>query len=130
MLACKNIVKDYPVGDQVVHALKDVTLAFRDSEFVSILGQSGCGKTTFLNLIGGLDHPTSGSLIINGRNTDGYTDRDWDMYRNHHVGFVFQSYNLIMHQDVLSNVELALTLTGVGREKDIDVLLKFWNAWA
>ena len=117
MLQCKNIVKDYVSGDGTVHALKDVTLSFRENEFVSILGQSGCGKTTFLNIIGGLDQYTSGDLVINGKSTKDYKDKDWDTYRNHQVGFVFQSYNLIMHQSVLSNVELALTLTGVGKEE-------------
>lgn len=117
MLQCKNIIKDYVSGDEIVHALKGVSLSFREHEFVSILGQSGCGKTTFLNIIGGLDHYTSGDLIINGKSTKDYSDKDWDTYRNHQVGFVFQSYNLIMHQSVLSNVELALTLTGVNKEE-------------
>ena len=117
MLQCKNIIKDYVSGDEIVHALKGVSLPFREHEFVSILGQSGCGKTTFLNIIGGLDHYTSGDLIINGKSTKDYSDKDWDTYRNHQVGFVFQSYNLIMHQSVLSNVELALTLTGVNKEE-------------
>ena len=117
MLQCKNIIKDYVSGDEIVHALKGVSLSFREHEFVSILGQSGCGKTTFLNIIGGLDHYTSGDLIINGKSTKDYCDKDWDTYRNHQVGFVFQSYNLIMHQSVLSNVELALTLTGVNKEE-------------
>lgn len=117
MLQCKNIIKDYFSGDEIVHALKGVSLSFREHEFVSILGQSGCGKTTFLNIIGGLDHYTSGDLIINGKSTKDYCDKDWDTYRNHQVGFVFQSYNLIMHQSVLSNVELALTLTGVNKEE-------------
>ena len=117
MLECKNLVKDYQTSNEVVHALKGVSVTFRDNEFVSILGQSGCGKTTFLNIIGGLDHYTSGDLIINGKSTKDYSDKDWDTYRNHRVGFVFQSYNLIMHQSVLSNVELALTLTGVGKEE-------------
>lgn len=117
MLQCKNIMKDYVSGDEIVHALRDVSLSFREHEFVSILGQSGCGKTTFLNIIGGLDHYTSGDLIINGKSTKDYSDKDWDTYRNHQVGFVFQSYNLIMHQSVLSNVELALTLTGVNKEE-------------
>lgn len=117
MLQCKNIIKDYVSGDETVHALRDVSLSFREHEFVSILGQSGCGKTTFLNIIGGLDHYTSGDLIINGKSTKDYSDKDWDTYRNHQVGFVFQSYNLIMHQSVLSNVELALTLTGVNKEE-------------
>ncbi len=128
MLEVRHLVKDYDTGTNVVHALKDVSLAFRDSEFVSILGQSGCGKTTFLNIIGGLDQYTSGDLIINGRSTKNYTDKDWDTYRNHRVGFVFQNYNLITHQSVLSNVELALTLTGVGKEerrkRAIEVLKK------
>lgn len=117
MLQCKNIIKDYVSGDEIVHALKGISLSFREHEFVSILGQSGCGKTTFLNIIGGLDHYTSGDLIINGKSTKDYSDKDWDTYRNHQVGFVFQSYNLIMHQSVLSNVELALTLTGVNKEE-------------
>lgn len=117
MLQCKNIMKDYVSGDEIVHALKGVSLSFREHEFVSILGQSGCGKTTFLNIIGGLDHYTSGDLIINGKSTKDYSDKDRDTYRNHQVGFVFQSYNLIMHQSVLSNVELALTLTGVNKEE-------------
>lgn len=117
LLECKNLVKDYQTSNEVVHALKGISVTFRENEFVSILGQSGCGKTTFLNIIGGLDHYTSGDLIINGRSTKDYSDKDWDTYRNHRVGFVFQSYNLIMHQSVLSNVELALTLTGVGKEE-------------
>ena len=117
MLRCENIIKDYPTSEEVVHALKGVSLSFRNNEFVSILGQSGCGKTTFLNIIGGLDHYTSGDLIINGKSTRNYKDKDWDTYRNHKIGFVFQSYNLIPHQSVLSNVELALTLSGVGKEE-------------
>ena len=117
MLRCENIIKDYPTSEEVVHALKGVSLSFRNNEFVSILGQSGCGKTTFLNIIGGLDHYTSGDLIINGKSTRNYKDKDWDTYRNHKIGFVFQSYNLIPHQSVLSNVELALTLSVVGKEE-------------
>ena len=117
MLELKDIVKDYTTGDTTVHALQGVSIKFRDSEFVSILGPSGCGKTTTLNIIGGLDHYTSGDLIINGRSTKDYSDRDWDSYRNHSVGFVFQSYNLIPHQTVLSNVELALTLSGVSKSE-------------
>ena len=113
MLQLKNIVKDYDAGGSKVHALRGVSLAFRESEFVAILGQSGCGKTTLLNIIGGLDRYTSGDLIINGRSTKDFSDRDWDTYRNHSIGFVFQSYNLIPHQSVLQNVELALTLSGV-----------------
>ena len=117
MLSLKNIVKEYPIGDGKVSALKGVNMDFRENEFVSILGQSGCGKTTLLNIIGGLDKYTSGDLIINGRSTKKYRDRDWDIYRNHRVGFVFQSYNLIPHQTVLSNVELALTLSGVSKQE-------------
>ena len=115
MLELRNIKKDYPMGATVVHALKGVSIQFRRSEFVSILGPSGCGKTTLLNIIGGLDQYTSGDLVINGRSTKDYKDRDWDAYRNHSVGFVFQSYNLIPHQTVLQNVELALTLSGVSK---------------
>ncbi len=115
MLQLIDIVKNYTSGDTVVHALKGVSMAFRESEFVSILGHSGCGKTTLLNIIGGLDHYTSGDLVINGVSTKEYKDRDWDNYRNHSIGFVFQSYNLIPHQTVLGNVELALTLSGVKR---------------
>lgn len=113
MLELKHITKEYPAGGQPVEALKGVDLQFRESEFVSILGPSGCGKTTLLNIIGGLDQYTSGDLVINGRSTKDFKDRDWDAYRNHSVGFVFQSYNLIPHQTVLQNVELALTLSGV-----------------
>ena len=113
MLQLKNIVKTYTVGDNVVNALGGISLNFRNSEFVSILGPSGCGKTTTLNIIGGLDRYTSGDLLINGKSTTMYKDRDWDTYRNHSIGFVFQSYNLIPHQSVLSNVELALTVSGV-----------------
>ena len=115
MLQLKNIVKDYQTGGNVVHALRGVTLRFRKNEFVSILGASGCGKTTMLNIIGGLDHYTSGDLVINGVSTKDYKDRDWDVYRNHRIGFVFQSYNLIPHQTVLTNVELALTIAGVSK---------------
>ena len=98
-----------------VHALKGVSLQFRESEFVSILGPSGCGKTTMLNIIGGLDKYTDGDLVINGKSTKEYKARDWDAYRNHSIGFVFQTYNLIPHQNVLTNVELALTLSGVSK---------------
>ena len=115
MLKLTDIKKDYVTGDTTVHALKGVSIEFRKSEFVSILGQSGCGKTTLLNIIGGLDRYTEGDLSINGRSTKTFKDRDWDNYRNHSVGFIFQSYNLIPHQSVLSNVELALTLSGVSR---------------
>lgn len=117
MLQLKNIHKDYDVGVNQVHALRGVDLQFRKSEFVSILGPSGCGKTTMLNIIGGLDHYTTGDLVIDGRSTKDYRDRDWDTYRNHRIGFVFQSYNLIPHQTVLQNVELALTLSGVGKKE-------------
>ena len=115
MLQLKNIVKDYHTGDEVVQALKGISVNFRRNEFVSILGQSGCGKTTLLNIVGGLDQYTSGDLIINGKSTKNFKSRDWDSYRNNSVGFVFQSYNLIPHQSVLSNVELALTLSGVSK---------------
>ena len=113
MLSLRNVKKDYVTGDTVVNALKGVSLDFRDNEFVSILGPSGCGKTTLLNIVGGLDRYTDGDLIINGVSTKLYSDGDWDAYRNHTIGFVFQTYNLIMHQTVLANVELALTLSGV-----------------
>ena len=115
MLQLKEIKKDYITGDQPVHALKGIDLGFRESEFVAILGHSGCGKTTLLNIIGGLDKYTSGDLVINGKSTKHFSDADWDAYRNHSIGFVFQSYNLIPHQSVLSNVELALTISGVGK---------------
>ena len=115
MLILKDIHKDYPAGDMKVSALRGVSIAFRKSEFVSILGPSGCGKTTLLNIIGGLDQYTSGDLIIDGRSTKNFVDADWDAYRNHSIGFVFQSYNLIPHQTVLSNVELALTISGVSK---------------
>ena len=115
MLILQNITKDYLVGGGTIRALRGISLNFRKSEFVSVLGPSGCGKTTLLNLIGGLDHYTQGDLIINGRSTNEYRDKDWDAYRNHSIGFVFQSYNLIPHQSVLANVELALTLSGVSK---------------
>ena len=117
MLELKNITKNYTTGDTTVEALKGVSIKFRKNEFVSILGQSGCGKTTMLNIIGGLDRYTSGDLIISGRSTKEYKSRDWDSYRNHKIGFVFQSYNLIPHQTVLANVELALTLSGVSKSE-------------
>lgn len=127
MLELYNIKKDYAAGGGVVHALKGVDLKFRRNEFVSILGPSGCGKTTMLNIIGGLDGYTEGDLVINGRSTKEYKDRDWDTYRNHSIGFVFQTYNLIPHQTVLGNVELALTLSGVSknerRKRAIDALV-------
>ncbi len=119
MLLLKNIVKDYVAGNQKVHALKGVSLNFRKNEFVSVLGPSGCGKTTLLNIIGGLDHYTSGDLVINGKSTKSYKDRDWDVYRNHRIGFIFQSYNLIPHQTVLQNVELALTIAGYSKAERI-----------
>lgn len=117
MLVLKNIVKDYVTGDTTVRALKGININFRENEFVAILGPSGCGKTTMLNIIGGLDRYTSGDLKINGRSTKDFDDSDWDTYRNHSIGFVFQSYNLIPHQTVLSNVELALTLSGVSKKE-------------
>ncbi|MBO7214599.1 MAG: ABC transporter ATP-binding protein/permease [Clostridia bacterium] len=119
MLALKNIVKDYRVASETVHALKGLSINFRANEFVSILGPSGCGKTTLLNIIGGLDRYTSGDLVINGKSTKLYSDRDWDVYRNHRVGFIFQSYNLIPHQTILGNVELALTIAGIDKEERI-----------
>lgn len=117
MLQLKDVVKRYGAGDNTVTALNGVNITFRENEFVAILGHSGCGKTTMLNIIGGLDHYTSGDLIINGVSTKKYKDRDWDAYRNHSIGFIFQSYNLIPHQTVLSNVELALTISGVSKSE-------------
>ena len=117
MLKLTNITKDYILGDSKVEALKGISIEFRKNEFVSILGQSGCGKTTLLNIIGGLDRYTKGDLIINGKSTKQFKDKDWDAYRNYSVGFVFQSYNLIPHQTILSNVELALTISGVSRKE-------------
>ena len=117
MLSLRNITKNYKVGSSVVKALRGVSVDFRKNEFVSVLGQSGCGKTTLLNIIGGLDKYTDGDLFINGKSTKDFSARDWDTYRNHSIGFVFQSYNLISHQSVLSNVELALTISGVPRAK-------------
>ena len=128
MLQLKNIIKTYETGDFTQDALRGVSITFRENEFVSILGQSGSGKTTMLNIIGGLDRYTSGDLIINGVSTKEYKDGDWDYYRNNSIGFVFQSYNLIPHQTVLANVEMALTLAGVSRkerrERAIAVLKK------
>ena len=128
MLKLKNIVKEYDIGDSKVTALKGIDLEFRKNEFVSILGPSGCGKTTLLNIIGGLDRYSSGDLIISGKSTKQYKDSDWDTYRNHTIGFVFQSYNLIPHQSVLSSVELALTLSGVSKrerkKRATDALIK------
>ena len=117
MLKLKEIKKDYVVGDSTINVLKGVDIEFRENEFVSILGPSGCGKTTLLNIIGGLDRYTSGDLKINGKSTKDFKDCDWDSYRNHSIGFVFQSYNLIPHQTVLSNVELALTISGVSKSE-------------
>ncbi len=117
MLELKSIKKDYLVGENTVHALKGIDLKFRQSEFVSILGPSGCGKTTMLNIIGGLDKYSTGDLVINGKSTKSFKSRDWDAYRNHSIGFVFQNYNLIPHQTVLQNVELALTLSGVSKSE-------------
>ena len=117
MLQLKGITKDYTAGDTVVHALKGVDLSFRRSEFVSVLGPSGCGKTTLLNIIGGLDHYTGGEMFIDGISTVNYSGRDWDTYRNHRIGFVFQSYNLIPHQTIQENVELALSISGVGKDE-------------
>ena len=119
MLNLKSIRKDYVTASETVHALKGVSISFRKTEFVSILGPSGCGKTTLLNIIGGLDHYTDGDLMIGSRSTKEYGDRDWDVYRNHRVGFIFQSYNLIPHQTILGNVELALTIAGINKEERI-----------
>ena len=128
MLQIKNIYKQYKTGDLIQQALDDVSLNLRDNEFVAILGPSGSGKTTLLNIIGGLDRYDKGDLIINGISTKKYKDRDWDSYRNHTIGFVFQSYNLIPHQTILSNVELALTISGISkntrRQKAIEALEK------
>ena len=117
MLQIKDIHKEYRTGNLVQRALDGVSLSLRDNEFVAILGPSGSGKTTLLNIIGGLDRYDRGDLIINGISTKKYKDRDWDSYRNHTIGFVFQSYNLIPHQTVLANVELALTISGVSKSE-------------
>ncbi|MFQ6773540.1 MAG: ABC transporter ATP-binding protein, partial [Clostridia bacterium] len=117
MISIKNIVKDYQAGDTIVHALRDININFRKSEFVSILGPSGCGKTTLLNIIGGLDKYTSGDIVVNGKSTKEFKDKDWDAYRSHYIGFVFQSYNLIPHLSVLENVELALTIAGTSKKE-------------
>ncbi len=119
MLRLKSIVKNYVSSSETVNALRGIDLSFRRNEFVSVLGPSGCGKTTLLNIIGGLDKYTSGDLFINGKSTKNYSDRDWDIYRNHRIGFIFQSYNLIPHQTILGNVELALTISGIGKEERI-----------
>ena len=128
MLKLENITKDYISGDSKVQALKGISIEFRKSEFVSILGQSGCGKTTLLNIVGGLDRYTQGDLIINGKSTKEFKDKDWDAYRNYSVGFVFQSYNLIPHQTILSNVELALTISGVSRKERKERAIKALEA--
>ena len=117
MLSVKNIYKSYGTKDNKYPALKDINLNFRKNEFVAILGPSGSGKTTLLNILGGLDRYDSGDLIINGKSTKQFRERDWDSYRNKSIGFVFQSYNLITHQSVLANVELALTLSGVSKKE-------------
>ena len=117
MLEVKNIKKHYKLGEQTFTALKGISVSFRKTEFVSILGESGSGKTTLLNILGGLDRYNSGDLVIDNISTKNYKDKDWDAYRNHRIGFVFQNYNLIPHLDVLSNVELAQTLSGVSKEE-------------
>ena len=124
MLELKNITKIYKTGTFTQKALNKVSINFRENEFVSILGPSGSGKTTLLNIVGGLDKYDSGDLIINETSTKKYKDRDWDSYRNHRIGFIFQSYNLIPHQSVLSNVELALTLDGVKKEERRKIAIK------
>ena len=117
MLRLENIKKNYEMKDSVVNALKGINLNFRKSEFVSILGPSGCGKTTMLNILGGLDHYTEGDLIIDGKSTKDFNDHDWDIYRNHRIGFIFQAYNLIQHENILENVELALTISGISKDE-------------
>ena len=117
MLTISNVHKEYKTGSLVQKALDGVSLSFREKEFVAVLGPSGSGKTTLLNIIGGLDRYDSGEMSIRGIPTSRYTDRDWDTYRNHTIGFVFQSYNLIPHQTIMSNVELAMTLSGVGAQE-------------
>ena len=117
MLELKQIVKDYTVADREFRAVDKIDLTFNKGEFIAILGPSGCGKTTTLNIIGGLDRYTSGDLIINGTSTKEFTERDWDAYRNNSIGFVFQSYNLINHLSVIDNVELGMTLSGIGVEE-------------
>jgi L_ocin_972_ABC: putative bacteriocin export ABC transporter, lactococcin 972 group len=132
MLELKGICKRYVTQSFTQVALDSVSLSFRDNEFVAILGPSGSGKTTMLNVIGGLDHFDSGDLLIDGISTKDFRDRDWDAYRNNRIGFVFQSYNLIPHQTILENVELALTLTGVGMPSAASVRARRWrkSAWA
>ena len=120
MIELRNISKQYEMGSNTVEALKNVSVSFRRNEFVAILGPSGGGKTTLLNIVGGLDRYSSGDLIINGKSTVDFNDRDWDSYRNHTVGFIFQSYNLIPHQTVISNVELALTIAGISKKERVE----------
>lgn len=127
MLQIRRISKEYVTGDLVQSALDGVSLNLRDNEFVAILGPSGSGKTTLLNIIGGLDRYDTGDIIIDGISTRRYKDRDWDSYRNHVIGFVFQSYNLIPHQSILSNVELALTISGVSKKKEGNEQRKHWK---
>lgn len=129
VLQIKDIRKKYITGDLIQTALDGVSLTLRDNEFVAILGPSGSGKTTLLNVIGGLDRYDSGDLVINGISTRKYSDRDWDSYRNHTIGFVFQSYNLIPHQTVLANVELALTISGISRSERRKRAKKPWRMW-
>ena len=129
MLQIKSISKQYRTGELVQKALDNVTLNLRNNEFVAILGPSGSGKTTLLNVIGGLDRYDSGDLVINNISTKKYKDSDWDAYRNHTIGFVFQSYNLIPHQSILANVELALTIGGVSRSERRERAKKHWRMW-
>ena len=128
MLQLKNIKKTYKIGEIETHALKGVSVAFREKEFVAILGTSGSGKTTCLNIIGGLDNYTDGDLILNGKSTRDFTEKDWNSYRNNSIGFIFQSYNLIGHLSIVENVELGMTLSGVSakekHEKALEVLKK------
>lgn len=129
MLQIRHVCKQYQTGKLIQKALDDVSLSFRDSEFVAVLCPSGSGKTTLLNVIGGLDRYDGGNLIINGISTEEYRDRDWDSYRNHTIGFVFQSYNLIPHQTILSNVELALTISGVAGHGGSSGRWMLWRRW-
>ena len=117
MIKLEGIVKEYRLGDERIRALDGVTVGFRKNEFVAILGPSGCGKTTLLNILGGLDRYDGGTLTVRGKSTEKFTEADWNAYRNHSVGFVFQSYNLIPHQTVLENVELSLTLSGISKKE-------------
>ena len=124
MIQISDIKKTYTSGDNKVEALKGVSINFRENEFVSILGQSGCGKTTLLNILGGLDRYDSGDIIINNKSTKEFKDKDWDTYRNHYIGFIFQSYNLIPHLNVLENVEIALTIAGLGKKEKREIAIK------